>query len=322
MDLMEMLQKVTNEALSFENHPCVELDEDIKIQYLNALTVIANIDDGEISKNKIEYLEILINSFGLSDDILDSFIEFAKSPDKDSIVEMILAFNTKDIKYNLIIDSLVIANRDDNYSDNAKDIINQYFIMLKLSQKEKEDLENIFKMINDKDETALAKYSLKKSIEQFDYILEYYDIKELNTQIAFNQSKAIEFEDNILAWYDEDTNLLWEVKSEENINNLYKLDGALEYAEELNSKNYLDYSDWRVPTKDELETLITKEKKNNYIKLSLSKNNISSCYWSSSTSRTFGIMRFHNTWHANFYQGFINQGDKDNDEYVRCVRAI
>ena len=100
--LASMLRKVKTETLSFEKHPCRELDQEMMMHYLNGLALIASADENICEKEK-EYLEILINSFGLSEEILETVVNFAENPDEDLIQDMMVAFTTKDIKYNFMV---------------------------------------------------------------------------------------------------------------------------------------------------------------------------------------------------------------------------
>jgi uncharacterized tellurite resistance protein B-like protein len=140
MELLNLLKKATIKILKFENHPCIELDEDVKIQYLNALALITNADS-DICDREIEYLKVFIDSFGLSADMLDIFIEFAKNPDEKIVLKMMQTLNTKDIKYNLLVDCIMMGYRDENYCDNEKAMINQYFKMFKISDYEGSEFE-------------------------------------------------------------------------------------------------------------------------------------------------------------------------------------
>ena len=155
-------------------------------------------------------------------------------------------------------------------------------------------------------------------------------------KISTDQNKAIEFSDNIEAWIDADTGLMWEVKTEKNIKHSYvwskeyieeayyperltdDVKDAFSYVQKLNANNHAGFSNWRVPTKEELKTLPTEEKNNDYnIKYPLSKNTASYYYWSS-TTRANGTG---NAWVVLFYYGNQYYDDRTSSYYVRCVRA-
>ena len=150
-------------------------------------------------------------------------------------------------------------------------------------------------------------------------------------KISTDQNKAIEFSDNIEAWIDADTGLMWEVKTAENIKHGYvwskewiknsryqerltdDVKDTFSYAQKLNANNHGGFSDWRVPTHEELKTVYTKEKNNGYyIKYPLSKNTASDDYWSSTAT---GV------WIVNFNIGYQGRYRETNSYYVRCVRA-
>ncbi len=154
--------------------------------------------------------------------------------------------------------------------------------------------------------------------------------------ISNEQNKAIEFEDKVEAWIDIDTGLMWEVKTKENIKHQYvwnkesiknslqaealtdSVTDAFLYAEKLNAQNFGGFNDWRVPTREELKTLLTKKKNNNYyIKLALSCNTLSNGYWSSTTYKNFK----HYAWFVYFNLGNEYHYSKYYNYYVRCVRA-
>ena len=93
---------------------------------------------------------------------------------------------------------------------------------------------------------------------------------------------------------------------------------AFSYSQKLNKKNYAGFSNWRVPTLEELETLLTEETNNDlYIKYPLSKNTASNVYWSSTTNAysTGGA------WIVYFSNGLQGTYNKAHSYYVRCVRA-
>lgn len=178
MAVLDLIKKVKVQTLSFEKHPCRDLDMETKVHYLNALALIAN-EDGEIVEKEKEYLTMLINSFGLSEDSLNEYIEFAKNPDESGLVEMMNAFGTKDIKYNLMVDAMMLAQRDGEFCESEKALMEQYFEMFKISEKEEKDLKYIFELFYAQDARALARYfNRNRMIKQslFNYLLEYYKI--------------------------------------------------------------------------------------------------------------------------------------------------
>jgi len=194
MSVLNMLKKVKTKTLSFEKHPCNELNEEMKVHYLNALSLIMNAN-GEIDEKELEYLEILLLSFGFSKEKKEEFVAFAKAPDEDAVLAMIEAFPDRDIKYNLIMDAMIMASKDGNFSEIKKATIEQYYEMFKFTEQEPKELENLFEMFLAQDGNGLFRYFkhggyLKQ--ELFDYLLEYYKI-DLEYELQEWEKGLLEF---------------------------------------------------------------------------------------------------------------------------------
>ena len=173
MNLLELLKKVTIKLLNFHNHPCIEMEESIQIHYINALTLVA-ISDNDISALEIEYIKLFIDSFGLSPDLLDTFIEFGKNPDKKIVLDMMQSINNKNIRYNLLVDCMMMAYIDGDYNDKEKTIIKQYYTMFKIDKDEADDLESIFYHFYHQNSYIYLDYI---DIELFRYLFDYYDME-------------------------------------------------------------------------------------------------------------------------------------------------
>ncbi|HAO22333.1 MAG TPA: hypothetical protein DCQ37_18840 [Desulfobacteraceae bacterium] len=120
-----------------------------------------------------------------------------------------------------------------------------------------------------------------------------------------------DFKDNGDTITDRATGLMWQ-KSGSDKYMPYK--DAKAYIDGLNSKNFAGYSDWRLPTVDELKSLLMPEKQSNdlYINPIFDKNQ--SWCWTSDTRASGGA------WFVNFFSGLVNWFDDDN-YYVRAVRS-
>ena len=141
---------------------------------------------------------------------------------------------------------------------------------------------------------------------------------QIKNDISYDQTTPIEFEDKIKVWVDEDTNLMWEVKNEKSINETFLWEATKEWAEHLNAKKYGGFDDWEIPTKYQLESLLSATRNNGYyIKKPLSKNT-KSRYWSSTPdpNSSFGA------YDISFEFGYTRWLHKEQRYCVRCVRSI
>ncbi len=200
MSVLSLLKKVKVQTLSFEKHPCKELDQEVMVHYLNGLALIANEDENVCEKER-EYLSILINSFGLSEDMLETFVNFAENPDEKLILDMMQSFATKDIKYNFMVDAMMIASIDGDFDENEEAIIEQYFEMFKITKDEAKDLRYIYEMFYTQNGNALYRYFEKESAskihlikaELFEYLLDYYKI-DMAYELLKEEKKILSFE--------------------------------------------------------------------------------------------------------------------------------
>lgn len=109
-------------------------------------------------------------------------------------------------------------------------------------------------------------------------------------------------------------NLMWQ---DDYVSVKKDLQSAKLYCENL---SYAGYTDWRLPSVNELISIIDYDKKENIIINSAFKyiaNNEDPAYWSS----TMLIGSSSYAWHVKFGSGSVrNAGDISNSNYVRCVR--
>jgi len=125
---------------------------------------------------------------------------------------------------------------------------------------------------------------------------------------------GIDDEPEILAVVDPDTGLEWQ---SEGSSNQMDLGAALKYCDSLNEKNYGGHSDWRLPTRVELYTLVVDERHDPCIKSLPGFKCQSSSYWSATTiaySTTYA-------WYVDFNDGYVSNVSKTDSYYVRCIRG-
>ena len=92
---------------------------------------------------------------------------------------------------------------------------------------------------------------------------------------------------------------------------------ALDYIDELNDNETLGYDDWRLPTIEELSTLVDAGRYSSAIDPIFNDTVASGAYWSSTT---YAYDNYY-AWGVGFYYGYVYYGYKFNYGYVRAVRS-
>jgi hypothetical protein len=192
-----------------------------------------------------------------------------------------------------------------------------------LNGEEQQEVKIVEKVVY-KDKIIEKPIEVEKVVEKI-----VYKEKETVTPTSVGNQKIVkptevgvtkEFLDNDLVWQDPDTKLIWQKTFSED---RMKWQEAFEYAKKLNSQNYGGYSDWRVPTLDELKTILTKEQNKNsngnkyFIKNPLIENMPILRWFLSSTEHKNDSSK---AWTFLFDCGFNDWCSKSYDGSVRCVR--
>lgn len=210
LDILDVINEATKEANSFENHAAKELTLEERLLYLQGLALVMNAD-GEIHPEEKEYIRILIKSFDMDESILESFVEFAEQPDKDTIQAFFRAFRRRPIAQLFLFDALMMTRRDDKIDEREKAVVDKIAEQLEVLKGTYQDIYDLFCHIKNKDwdESALYFSSHLLNPEHFKHLLDYFevDIDTLTTEFLDKKNNRLlevirrEFT-NSIAWED------------------------------------------------------------------------------------------------------------------------
>jgi hypothetical protein len=144
-------------------------------------------------------------------------------------------------------------------------------------------------------------------------------------------SNGKQLPDSAQSWVmvlDNETNLIWEVKQNKDrvqnygnpndADNTYTWDeSSQKFINPLNAAHFGGFSDWRLPSRGELETLVDSNRKNPAIDTAYFPNTQSSFYWASATHAD----STDDAWGVSFYYGYGPMSLKPGSYYVRAVRG-
>ncbi len=120
---------------------------------------------------------------------------------------------------------------------------------------------------------------------------------------------------------DTSTGLMWEKKTADGGTNdkdtIYTWEESLSWVQELNASGYLGYNDWRLPTYNELQSIVDHSRDNPAIDTTAFLETASLPYWSATTFVSAIVKALY----VNFYYGSLGYNDKSVSYYVRAVRG-
>ncbi|RZP86163.1 TerB family tellurite resistance protein [Vibrio vulnificus] len=177
LDILDIINDATKEANSFENHAAKNLTLEERLLYLQGLALVMNAD-GEIHPEEKEYIRILIKSFEMDEAILESFVEFAQRPDKDTVQAFFRTFRRRPIAQLFLFDALMMTRRDDSIDEKEKAVVDKIAEQLEVLKGTYQDIFDLFCHIKNKDweESALYFSSHLLNSEHFKHLLDYYEV--------------------------------------------------------------------------------------------------------------------------------------------------
>ncbi|HDY7619525.1 TPA: TerB family tellurite resistance protein [Vibrio vulnificus] len=177
LDILDVINEATKEANSFENHAAKDLTLEERLLYLQGLALVMNAD-GEIHQEEKEYIRILIKSFEMDESILESFVEFAQRPDKDTVQAFFRTFRRRPIAQLFLFDALMMTHRDDSVDDREKAVVDKIAEQLEVLKGTYQDIYDLFCHIknNDWNESSLYFSSHLLNVDFFKHLLSFYSI--------------------------------------------------------------------------------------------------------------------------------------------------
>ncbi|MCG9697432.1 hypothetical protein [Shewanella sp. Isolate11] len=177
LDILDVINKATKEANSFENHAAKHLTLEERLLYLQGLALVMNAD-GEIHPEEKEYIRILIKSFEMDESILESFEEFAQCPDKDTVQAFFRTFRRRQIAQLFLFDALTMTRRDDSVDEREKAVVDKIAEELEVLKGTYQDIFDLFCHIKNKDWAESAWYFSSHLLnpEHFRHLLDYYEV--------------------------------------------------------------------------------------------------------------------------------------------------
>ncbi|HCE2271432.1 TPA: TerB family tellurite resistance protein [Vibrio parahaemolyticus] len=178
LDILDVINEATKEANSFENHAAKDLTLEERLLYLQGLALVMNAD-GEIHAEEKEYIRILIKSFEMDESILDSFVEFAQHPDKDTVQVFFRTFRRRPIAQLFLFDALMMTRRDDFVNEREKAVVDKIAEQLEVRAGNYQDIYDLFCHIKNKDweESAIYFNSHLLDVNNFKHLLSYYSVE-------------------------------------------------------------------------------------------------------------------------------------------------
>ncbi|HCH0716078.1 TPA: hypothetical protein NKO89_000044 [Vibrio parahaemolyticus] len=188
LDILDVINEATKEANSFENHAAKDLTLEERLLYLQGLALVMNAD-GEIHAEEKEYIRILIKSFEMDESILESFVEFAQHPDKDTVQAFFRTFRRRPIAQLFLFDALMMTRRDDSVDEREKSVVDKIAEQLEVLKGTYQDIFELFCHLKNKDwdESSVFFSSHLLNPNHFKHLLDYYEVDFDDLMIRTNE---------------------------------------------------------------------------------------------------------------------------------------
>ncbi len=163
------------------DHPLFFREIDIKIAYLNCLSLIITADFNE-HPAEIEYLNLLIRSLNIPEDKMNYLMEFARTKDQETLEDSVQILKNSNMINPLLLDMVIMSYRDNNLTSEEISLISSLLMKWDKPSVALDIMKNIYQLLlaGDADSIeALFETNQLISREDIDHAVMYYDLPSL-----------------------------------------------------------------------------------------------------------------------------------------------
>ena len=142
---------------SYVGHPFSAASIEDKMLYLQSLAVVMNVDE-TIDEEEKQYITILINSFELDSNLLETIVEFSNYPDPENVKDFLTKFVNHEILPVFLFDALNMIHRDGVLDETEKTLVTGLCKQLKIDESIEQKVELFFNAINTQNFDQAARY--------------------------------------------------------------------------------------------------------------------------------------------------------------------
>ncbi len=165
-----------------KNHPLAKENFEVQIAYLDGIALMMN-EDSDINEKELDFLKLMIRSLNINEAACNDFIAFAENPDDERVMDSFkILQDTPNMKLLFMIDSIIMANKDNIVKKEEGNLIDKYAKLLNIDSDTKLDLQIIVNNLIKKNGAELAKIiedckSISKNDIQF--LISFFDVKDV-----------------------------------------------------------------------------------------------------------------------------------------------
>jgi len=154
--MLSIITTSAQEIKTLKSHPLKSASLETKISYLNVLSLLH--DEIIVSSN---YLTILLNAVDIDPSMKQDFVDFAKNPDKETIISFFKEFRESDLVIPFLSDGLMLCACEDELEEQSIKVINKLAVELGVYGDKLSDLYDEFSLIkkhyfDDVDDKSIA----------------------------------------------------------------------------------------------------------------------------------------------------------------------